>query len=196
MLFKNPIPVIEDSYVGSAKPGMIVGILSPEKISEFLQIRNKTFLGLLILIVGFSLSLRQPYKVSLVKSIVLSVILIYFLATIVAGYQRRNLIVSWKDERCHRSWMLNKLLDKSYLYQQYELFGKTNQTQDFLDNTILSLTHIKNALSIDIKITFKHNSMPSLGELEMLQDVIRKDVNNISIFYYFFKPKKLLMDYM
>ncbi len=71
---------------------------------------------------------------------------------------------------------------------------KTEEVQEFLYDTLISLNYIKDALNIEVKSEFKDDQNHSLQEIEVIQLSIKKDVENISLFYYFLKPKRLLKD--
>jgi hypothetical protein len=74
-------------------------------------------------------------------------------------------------------------------------FAKTNQSKEYLINTVKKLNFIKNALSIDIKNKFNDEESPTLTEIENLQNKIKKDIEDTSLLYFIFNPKELLKAY-
>ena len=76
----------------------------------------------------------------------------------------------------------------------YEKLKRTNQGNEFLKNTMPYFKHIATALDIDIKVS---SSATSLGpkHLDSVRRNLKKEVMNMSLFYYLSKPKKLLNAY-
>lgn len=187
VLFKNPTEIINDSILASDGPGMIAEIYYPGKIQKFIRSKNKVILGLTILISGFLISALSPtnnYNVFIIKWILLTLILIYIIGLFIAGYNRQSLITNWKDNKCRYHWLVTDFLDK-----------KIDNAQNLLNGTFIRLNFIKNALAIEIKAEFKDDQKPSLQEIEILRLLIKKDIENTSLFYYFLKPKRLLKDF-
>ena len=71
-------------------------------------------------------------------------------------------------------------------------FAKTDQTQEFLIDTLKHMEFVRDSLGIDIKFKGKTKDNPSISEIENFQDETRIEIENTCIFYYLFKPKKLL----
>jgi hypothetical protein len=185
VLFKNPTEIINDSILAHDGPGMITGIYYPGKIQEFIRSKNKVILGLIILLCGFIISASsstENHNIFLIKWILLTLALIYIVGLFIAGYNRQGVITNWKDNKCRYHWLVTDFLDKKV------------DVQDLLNSTYVRLNFIKNALSIEVKSEFKDDKKPSLQEIEILRLLIKKDIENTSVFYYFLKPKRLLKD--
>jgi hypothetical protein len=185
ILFKNPIDIINNSILGNDGPGMIVAIYYPEKIQEFIRIKNQVVLGLLIMCSGYLILFISSvnYKINLARWLILTFIMAYIFGSLIAGYNRKNVIINWKDNKCRYHCLITDLLDK-----------KIDNTRESLNHAWISFNFIKNALSIKIKSEFKDDQKPSLQEIEILQVSIKQDIENTSLFYYFLKPKRLFKD--
>lgn len=197
VLFKNPTEIVHDSILANDKPGMIVALYYPGKIQEFIRSKNKVILGLTILVCGFLISVlssNKDYNIFLIKWILLTLLLIYIIGLFIAGYNRHSVIINWKDNKCRYHWLVTDLLDKTYLNNMLIKLTNTKDAQEFLYGTLIRLNYVNDALNIEAKSEFKDNQNPSLQEIKVLQLLIKKDVNNTSLFYYFLKPKRLLKD--
>ena len=155
--------------------------------------RNRIYLGLTVTFSGILLELfHEKYPLFPFKYFIISLVFLYLLCSTITGYNRKIIINSWKNDNCRYQWLINKLFTRKYLHETLNEFAKTNQTEEFLIDIFGRMRFVKNALGIEIKYKFKSDDKPSLNEIEAFQDKMRKEIDNTSIFYYLFKPKKLL----
>lgn len=197
VLFKNPLEIIDNSILGNDQPGIMGAIFYPEKIQDFIRLKNKVVLGLIFLFCGFLISILSSSKkceINFVKIMSLTLISAYVIGCLIAGYNRKDVIVGWRGDKCKYNWMVTKLLDKNYLNDKLSVFPETNQAQEYLIDTKTRLEFVTNALSIEIDYLFRNERNPSLQEIETMQLLIRNDIDNTGLFYYFFRPKRLLKD--
>ena len=194
VLLENPRDYINASYIGSDRPGMILALSNPTIIENYMRYRNKAFLSLVFIVLGFFVGLPAfaNFKISLTQ-IALLIIVLFILSLIIAGRTRKNIIDKWSQSDCQISWFL-KLLDESYFNSQYDHWKKTKQGNEFLENTMSHFNHIAIALDVDIKIKPSYNSLTP-EYLHIVRENLRKEFESISVLYYVLKPKKLLNAY-
>ena len=84
-----------------------------------------------------------------------------------------------------------EFLDEPHYLNQYKKWKQTNQGSEFLENTMSHFEHIAVALDIDIK----NSTSLSSEHVDNIRRDIKNEVQNRSLFYYLFKPKKLLNAY-
>lgn len=194
VLTRSTIDVINNSIIGNNEPGMIISIYFPDNIISFIRERNRIILGLVIICLGFYFELfsEKDKKYIVYKLCLISLVILYVISSLIAGYIRNNTIKSWQNENCRYQWLVNNLFSKIYLYDTFAEFSKTNQGQESLMNIMTHMEFVSDALGIEIKFKVKSYDKLSLKEIEDFQDEMRKEIENTSFFYYFFKPKKLL----
>ena len=193
VLSRNAVDVINNSLIGNDGYGVLVGIYFPDNILSFMLERNRIYLGLTVTFSGILLELfHEKYPLFPFKYFIISLVFLYLLCSTITGYNRKIIINSWKNDNCRYQWLINKLFTRKYLHETLNEFAKTNQTEEFLIDIFGRMRFVKNALGIEIKYKFKSDDKPSLNEIEAFQDKMRKEIDNTSIFYYLFKPKKLL----
>ncbi len=194
VVLDNPRDYINASYIGSDRPGMILALSNPTLVNNYMRYRNKAFLSLVFIVLGFFVGLPtfSNRKISY-KRIVLLVFAFFILSVFVTGRTRKIIIEKWNQSDCQINWIM-KLLDESYYDSQYEKWKKTNQGSEFLENTMTHFEHIAIALDIDI---YKDTSGSSLtpDHLDVVRRNVKSEVENKSIFYYLLNPKKLVKAY-
>jgi hypothetical protein len=191
VLLDSPRDYINASYIGSDRPGMIVALSDPSVINNYMRYRNKAVLSLVLIVLGFFLGLPIFGNFTISSwQLGLLILVLFLFSLVVAGRTRKNVIEKWHQSECKISWFM-ELLDEPYYLRQYDKWKQTNQGNEFLENTMSDFKHISVALDID---TRKYTSVSS-EHVDRIRQDIKNEVKNRSLFYYLFKPKKLLNAY-
>lgn len=194
VLLDNPRCHINASYIGSARPGMIVALSDPMVVNNYLRYRNKAILSLALIMLGFIVGLPSFSNIKISYPQIIALVLLFLiLSVVVAGRTRKRIIEKWDERDCQINWFM-KLLDESRYNSEYDRWKKANQGSEFLEKTMTHFEHLAIALDIDIE---KHNSPRSVSpeNLDGIRWQLKNQIENKSLFYYILKPKKLLSVY-
>jgi len=192
VLTHSPRDIIHSSYIWNDRPGMITAIFDDTVIKNYIRHRNKSVLSLMIVSLGFVLSLPFFKDSSIsIRSLVIVVLLFFLLSVLVAGRTRKDVITSWQRNDCTIHWFI-KLLDKSYYDKQHQKWIKAGQGNEHLEHVFGYFMHIKGGLDLDSCFEVKDSSRPTEEELELVRLALKKEVENKNPFYYLFRPIKLL----
>ena len=191
VLLESPRDYINASYIGSDRPGMIIALSDPSVIRNYMRFRNKAVLSLVFIVLGFFIGLPVFSNHHITNwQLGILILAIFLLGLVVAGRTRQNVIEKWQEGECKISWFI-KLLDESNYRSQYDKWKQTKQGDEFLENTMSHFKHIATALDLDTNESSSINPV----NVDNTRLAIKTDVENRGLFYYLFKPKKLVNAY-
>jgi hypothetical protein len=195
VLLTNPRDIINDSYISGGPTGMIDAILLPSEISDFMRFRNKATLSIITISAGFILGLPWfKEKVMPISLLIVLVFILLFLFILIPGWTRRVILKKWRSESCKINWFF-RIFDEKSFKNEKDKWTKSHQLSEFLNSSLIRFKHIRDALDLDIELSWQNRKKPTLNELESFRVLVQDEINNTGFLYYLLKPRKLLRAY-